>query len=222
MLMENVSTHDVMENVRRALGRTQTPSQAPTPPSIDEHIVRLVYSEIGLAELFQKRATDMKMLVEFLSVDDLHAKLLAFLRERNCKSAMLSDTPILQKIGTLEFLKQNGIAAKSWREMTADSAYEMDAGVTEADYAVAETGTLAIRHRPEHGRLLSLVPFVHVAVITPKICVPDLIDLFQRLAAHGVGSGVTMISGPSKTSDIEMNTVTGVHGPNVVKTFILT
>ena len=111
--------------------------------------------------------------------------------------------------------------AHSWREMTADEAYDFDAGLTEVDYAVAETGTLVIRHRPEQGRLFSLVPFVHVAIVQPKQFVPDLIDLFEILAKEGSGSGVTMISGPSKTADIEMNTVTGVHGPNVVKAFLL-
>jgi L-lactate dehydrogenase complex protein LldG len=93
--------------------------------------------------------------------------------------------------------------------------------VTEVDYAVAETGSLVIRHRPEHGRLLSLVPFVHVAVVEPKNFLPDLLDLMEVLRRDGVGSGVTMISGPSKTADIEMNVVTGVHGPNVVKAFVL-
>jgi L-lactate dehydrogenase complex protein LldG len=105
--------------------------------------------------------------------------------------------------------------------MTADEAYDYDAGVTEVDYAVAETGTVVVRHRPEHGRLLSLVPFVHVSIVQPKNFVADLIDLFEVLAKEGTGSGVTLISGPSKTADIEMNTVTGVHGPNVVKAFVL-
>jgi L-lactate dehydrogenase complex protein LldG len=134
---------------------------------------------------------------------------------------MLSDTPLIEKLKVVDYLKKNGFSAKSWAKMSADETYDIDAGVTEADYAVAETGTLAIRHRPEHGRLLSLVPFVHVAIIQPKIFVADLIDLFEKLAVEGTGSGVTLISGPSKTADIEMQTVTGVHGPNVVKTFIL-
>lgn len=212
---------NVLSAVRRALGRSGPLSAPPAPPAIDEHIARLVYSEIGLPELFQKRASDMKMYVELTRVDDLLGKIADFLREKNCKSVMLSDTPILLRLNVCDFLNQNGFAARQWSQLTADDTYDVDAGITEADYAVAETGTLVIRHRPEHGRLLSLTPFVHVAVIEPKIIVPDLLDLFQKLASDGVGSGVTMISGPSKTADIEMNTVTGVHGPNVVKAFVL-
>jgi L-lactate dehydrogenase complex protein LldG len=215
--MENT----LINTVRKALGRRDPLRKPPIPPVIDEHIARLVFSDIGLAELFQKRATEMKMLVELTRIDNLLPNVLAFLKEKNCKSAMLSDTPLIEKLKVVEYLNSNGITAKAWKQMTADSAYDFDAGITEADYAVAETGTIAIRHRPEHGRLLSLVPFVHIAIIQPKILVPDLIDLFERLAEDGVGSGVTMISGPSKTADIEMNTVTGVHGPNVVKTFVL-
>ena len=211
----------MLKKVRQALGRTEPLKTPPVPPTIDEHVARLVYSEIGLPELFQKRATDMKMLVELCRVDDLLERMLEFLKEKNCASAMLSDTPILNRMNVCAYLNRNGIKAANWRDISADDTYDIDAGITEADYAVAETGTLAITHRPQHGRLLSLVPFVHVAVIEPKKFLPDLIDLFEKLKADGVGSGVTLISGPSKTADIEMNTVTGVHGPNVVKTFVL-
>ena len=82
--------------------------------------------------------------------------------------------------------------------MTADETYDFDAGLTEVDYAVAETGSLVIRHTPAHGRLLSLVPFVHVAIVEPRLFVPDLIDLFESLSRDGTGSGVTMISGPKQ------------------------
>jgi L-lactate utilization protein LutC len=214
-------SNDVLDNVRRALGRTRTSLIPPTPPAIPEPVARLVHSPIGLPELFNKRATEMKMLVTPVRVDDLAAQMVAFLRERKCRSVMLSDTPLLRKLEVGDALDQAGFEARYWSGVTADGAYDYDAGVTEVDYAVAETGTLVIRHRPEHGRLLSLVPFVHVAVVEPRCFVPDLLDLMEVLRRDGVGSGVTMISGPSKTADIEMNVVTGVHGPNVVKAFVL-
>jgi len=215
------SLHDVMERVRRALGRSGPTAAPPAPPEIPDPVVRLVHSPIGLPDLFNKRAAEMKMRVSSVSVDDLATELAIFLRETNSRRIMLSDTPLLRRLELGDALDQSGFEARYWSGVTADGAYDYDAGVSEVDYAVAETGSLVIRHRPEHGRLLSLVPFVHVAVVDPAKLLPDLLDLFETLSRDGVGSGVTIISGPSKTADIEMNVVTGVHGPNVVKAFIL-
>ena len=211
----------VIDRVSRALGRTTTPTDVPAPPEIPDTVARLVHSNIGLAELFETRAIKQHMIAEPVSLEELPDKLAEFLRERECRRVMISDTPLLRKIEVGDQLDERGFEARYWSGITADGAYDYDAGLTEVDYAVAETGTLVIRHRPEHGRLLSLVPFVHVAVVQPKNFVPDLIDLFEILTKEGTGSGVTMISGPSKTADIEMNVVTGVHGPNVVRVFVL-
>jgi L-lactate dehydrogenase complex protein LldG len=220
-MMKPNSTNPVMDRVRRALGRTEAMTIAPVPPRIDEPIARLVYTNIGLPELFQKRATEMKMLVELVRIEELLPKLSAFLHEQKIAKVMLSATDLLTQLNASRYLSDNGFQARTWRQICADDAYQFDAGVTEVDFAIAETGTLVIRHRAEHGRLLSLVPFVHVAIVQPRQIVPDLIDIFELLAREGTGSGVTMISGPSKTADIEMNTVTGVHGPNIVKAFVL-
>jgi len=219
--MDTNSSNLMLDRVRRALGREGPLRSAPIPPAIDEPIARLVYSDIGLAELFQKRATEMRMLVESVRAEELLPRMAEFLRERKCTKIMLSATRLLTNLSAVHFLNDHGFHARTWRQLSADEAYDFDAGVTDVDFAVAESGSLVIRHRPEHGRLLSLVPFVHVAVVQPKSLVPDLIDLFETLAREGTGSGVTLISGPSKTSDIEMNLVVGVHGPNVVKTFLL-
>jgi L-lactate dehydrogenase complex protein LldG len=211
----------VMTRVRKALGRSSSLLTPPIPPAIEEPIARLVFSSIGLPGLFQKRAEEMKMLVEQVRLDDLLPALAAWFGQQQSKKIMLSATPLLTDLQATQYLNDHGFFARCWRDMTADETYEFDAGLTEVDYAVAETGTVVIRHRPEHGRLLSLVPFVHVAIVQPMQIVPDLIDLFESLAHDGTGSGVTLISGPSKTADIEMNTVTGVHGPNIVKAFVL-
>jgi L-lactate dehydrogenase complex protein LldG len=219
--MNNGSSNPVLDKVRRSLGRTGPLAAPPVPPVIDEPVARLVHSDIGLGDLFVQRAGAMKMIATPISVDDLLAEMARFLREKKCQRVMLSDTPLLTRLGVVRYLSENGFDAKTWAQITPDEAYDFDAGVTDVDYAVAETGSLVIRHRPEHGRLLSLVPFVHVAVVEPKNFLPDLIDLFERLGKEGIGGGVTMISGPSKTADIEMNVVTGVHGPNIVKAFVL-
>lgn len=219
--MDKAHDHPVLQSVRRALGRSGSAPTPPAPPEIPDTVARLVHSNIGLAELFETRAIKQHMVAEPVSADDLTEKIAGFLRERKCRRVMLSDTPLLQKLEVGDQLDERGFEARYWSGITADGAYDYDAGVTEVDYAIAETGTLVIRHRPEHGRLLSLVPFVHVAIVQPKNFVADLIDFFEILAKDGVGSGVTMISGPSKTADIEMNVVTGVHGPNVVRVFVL-
>ena len=219
--MSTQPTHPLIEKVRRSLGRTAPLATPPVPPAIDEPVARLVHSDIGLGDLFIKRAAAMKMIATPIRVDDLLADIAAFLRERQCSRVMLSDTPLLTKLGVVSYLKSQGFDARPWAEITPDEAYDFDAGITDCDYAVAETGSLVIKHCPEHGRLISLVPFLHIAVVEPKNFLPDLIDLFERLGKEGVGGGVTMISGPSKTADIEMNVVTGVHGPNVVKAYVL-
>lgn len=212
---------NVMKKVRRSLKRETTSTVAPTPPTISEPIARLVSSDIGLPELFANRAAELKMLVEPVQIDDLAERLLSFLQGIGSKSVMLTDTPLIRSLGLDAYLASHGLTAKLWSAITLDESYDYDAGVTEVDYAVAESGTLVIRHRPEHGRAISLVPFVHVAIVQPKNFVPDLIDLMEKLDKDGLGSGVTMISGPSKTADIELNVVTGVHGPNIVKAFVL-
>src|SRR5437868_7934651 len=152
--------NSVLDRVRRALGRAAPLANAPVPPGIDEPVARLVFSAIGLPELFQKRAIDMKMLVDFVSADDLLPQLADFLRLKRSQKVMLSATPLLTKLGAADHLGRNGFHARTWNQMTADEAYDFDAGVTDVDYAVAETGTLVVRHSPAHGRLLSLVPFV--------------------------------------------------------------
>ncbi|NLX06700.1 MAG: LUD domain-containing protein [Phycisphaerae bacterium] len=84
------------------------------------------------------------------------------------------------------------------------------------DFAVAETGSIALAADPQRQRLASLVPNIHVAVLWADQIVPDLMDLdacFRKAYGQTLPGAVTLITGPSKTADIEMNLVVGVHGP---------
>jgi L-lactate dehydrogenase complex protein LldG len=211
----------VLDRVSRALGREAPLTRVPSPPPIDEPLARLVRRDVSLPELFSKRAKEMKMTIEFVTADELDGKLAAFLRENQCKKIALPVSPLLDGLNVLKNLTTAGFQARRWDAMILDELYEFDAGVTDVTYAVAETGSLVIRGSPEHGRAVSLVPKFHVAVIEQKNFVPDLVDLFETLSKDADRGSYTMITGPSKTSDIEMTLVVGVHGPYRVHLFIL-
>jgi L-lactate dehydrogenase complex protein LldG len=219
-MTHNDSSNEVIERVRRALGHTSTPTHIPAPPAIDEPITRLVHMDVGLPELFAKRAAELKMKTEFLTIDDLTEKLIAFLQSQNLKRIMIADAGMFERLKLVDALRDAGFDAKRWSEITLDQSYDFDCAVTDTTYAVAETGALVIKTTAGNGRALTLVPMYHVAVVEPVNFLPDMVDLFEKLS-HDAGPYIVMISGPSKTADIEMNVVTGVHGPNVVKTYIL-
>lgn len=87
-----------------------------------------------------------------------------------------------------------------------------DAGVTGVDAVLAETGTIAVSSGPGKSRLVPLLPPVHIALApTSKLTT----DLFTWTSGRGgaMPSSLTLISGPSKTADIEQTMAIGVHGP---------
>ena len=113
------------------------------------------------------------------------------------------------------------------REALREEIRRADIGITGADYALAETGSLIILPRRGLSRLVSLVPPVHVALVRPEDVLESLDDLFllRRLEYHQrggeMGSYLNFITGPSRTADIEMTIVEGVHGPKEVHMVIL-
>ena len=97
---------------------------------------------------------------------------------------------------------------------------DADLGITGVDYAIAETGTCVIIPGAGSSRLVSLLPPVHVALIERGQVLPTLDELFtlrRRDFVNGdLGSYMNLITGPSRTADIEYKLVTGVHGPGEV------
>ena len=91
-------------------------------------------------------------------------------------------------------------------------------GITSCDLAIAETGSLVMRSRSGRERVASLLPPVHIAVVERGQIVADLVDALAALSPRGEGelpSNVVLITGPSKTGDIELQLTTGVHGPGL-------
>jgi L-lactate utilization protein LutC len=100
-----------------------------------------------------------------------------------------------------------------------DTLFAADVGISGVDYLIAETGSVAILARPEEPRSLSLLPPVHVAVADRAQLLPDLFDLFAALGE--MPSCLSLITGPSKTGDIELRLVTGVHGPGELHVIVI-
>lgn len=100
-------------------------------------------------------------------------------------------------------------------DVPREQLFRCDAGISGVQAAIAETGTLVLATDSERHRLTSLVPEVHVAVVRTSDVVPSLDEAMTRFGARPGGPPrcVTFITGPSRTADIELQLVVGVHGP---------
>ncbi|WP_265444609.1 LutC/YkgG family protein [Flexivirga meconopsidis] len=108
-------------------------------------------------------------------------------------------------------------------DLAPDALDRVDAVVTGAALGIAVTGTIVLDHAAAQGRrALSLVPDLHVCVVREDQLVPDVPEAMAVLdPAVRAGRPLTWISGPSATSDIELNRVEGVHGPRTLRVIVL-
>ena len=211
----------MIEIIRRALGRTKPLATPPTPPSIPDSVARLVAKDGNLIDLFAKSAADAHFQLARVTAAELRPELSQFLRQNQCKKVGIPASDLLDRLEIPKAIKDAGATVIRWDQSTLDAAYDLDCGITDVYAAVAETGSLVIRPTPSHGRALSLVPPIHIAIVEPANIVPDLIDLLEKSPPPRALLNITIITGPSKTADIEGALVTGVHGPGVVQVFLV-
>ena len=95
-------------------------------------------------------------------------------------------------------------------------------GITSVEYALAETGTLVMFSNPSEARLISLLPPVHIAVFSSTRMLANLEELLS-VVPHPAEqtSAMVLITGPSRTADIEQILVRGVHGPGEIYAVIV-
>ncbi len=194
------SRDDVLGAVRAALGpargalthpAAQEPDTDPPPPTPRRDPASLV-------DLFAERVADYRATVIRTSRSGLEDAVLATLG--GAASVVVPDGLWLDLPRTLP---DHGLTHSQ-----LDGA---EAVVTTATLGIAETGTIVLTHGPGQGRrALTLVPDHHVCVVAADQIVPDVPEAVAALDPH---LPQTWISGPSATSDIELNRVEGVHGP---------
>jgi L-lactate dehydrogenase complex protein LldG len=89
-----------------------------------------------------------------------------------------------------------------------------DMGIAEADFGIASTGTLAVAADATRPGALTLLPPLSLVILRTDRIVPNLAALFERMGPAAIAEKrLTLITGPSRTADIEKRIVMGVHGP---------
>jgi L-lactate dehydrogenase complex protein LldG len=147
----------------------------------------------------------------------------SLVREQSPDVALFWMHPLLQRVGLEPLVAEQGISCWDADSLSRLSHEERrrrilsaEVGITSADLAVAETGSLVVGSKPGQERVASLLPPFHIAVVEEAQIVADLFDAFEKLQARGeeaLPSNLVFISGPSKTGDIAMQLTVGVHGP---------
>jgi L-lactate utilization protein LutC len=142
------------------------------------------------------------------------SRVIGLVQVTRARSVLLGRSAILDALDLPPRLTSQEISVVTTDDAyPAEQLYAADIAITGVDYLIAETGSLAIFARPDNPRAFSLLPPLYIAVADSSQILPDLFDLFGREKPDVVPSCITLITGPSKTGDIELRLVTGVHGP---------
>lgn len=148
----------------------------------------------------------------------------AVLKEHQIKSALCWEHPLLEGLGVKPLLQEAGVEVMGFQEPGdfVQKAAGVDLGITAAECAIVESGALMVRASHAWPRAASLLPPVHVAILTARQRIRtagDLVPIWRKWLSGqegGLPSGIHLITGPSRTADIELTLVLGAHGPKVL------
>jgi L-lactate dehydrogenase complex protein LldG len=201
------------------LGRIRTAlADRPEPSAVPWSYGRPVSTgDLDLVERFIERTADYRAVVQRVAPAGVAAAI----------AAALADAGAVTVIADAGF--RDAVDADldvTWIDDNALSATELDdvdAVVTTATVAIANTGTVVLDHGLGQGRRgISLVPDLHVCLVSTDEIVSDVPEAVARLVESGRHTRpLTWISGPSATSDIELDRVEGVHGPRTLIVIVI-
>jgi L-lactate dehydrogenase complex protein LldG len=146
--------------------------------------------------------------------------------------ALLADDPVLAELGIAGALGEDGREllrwpegrGRGWRELLGLDGPEQTMGVTVPLLGVAERGTLVLGTGPGHGRSIDVVSMYHLAVLPASRLRATLTEaLVETYAREGrPPSAVSLVSAPSRTSDIEKISTLGAHGAKALHLLVVT
>ncbi|HEX5907464.1 MAG TPA: lactate utilization protein C [Propionibacteriaceae bacterium] len=206
------------------LARISAAHRAAPPPNLRYEDISREYRTTSdssaemLTELLIDRLVDYRALVRQCSVDDLGATIADALAERGADAVAAAAGLNPSWTANLSVkLLTDGLSEDD--QLSVSELDGADGVITSCAVAIAETGTLILDGSAGQGRrVLTLIPDYHLCVVFVDQIVPDVPQALARLEAT---RPLTMISGPSATSDIELNRVEGVHGPRTLEVIIV-
>jgi L-lactate dehydrogenase complex protein LldG len=203
----------MLESIRRSLGREAGSSLAPRPPVLPSRQANPIEVEI---DLLVSEINKLAGNAQRITCDVVGEFLDELVQKHKIKQAMLWDTAWLRQLGLANRLQTLGVEVVS-NQADNEELAQCDLGITEVDFALPETGTLGLLSSPEKPRVVSLLPRVHLAVVHPRTLYPDLHEIFTQAKNHKY---LILITGPSRTSDIELTVTLGVHGPKFLHVWV--
>lgn len=200
----------ILHRVRTAIGRSVGQEPAPPPP------VLLKIPDIEMSRRIEMFRAALEKLSGELQVadsgDDARDRVARLIEGT---SAVASDAPLLREYGITGL--PGIMTGFTGREELTTACAGAGAGITSAAYALADTGSLVMLSTPEEARLISLLPPVHIAVVPRERLLTGLDELLTRIPdPAGRTSSMVLITGSSRTADIEQILIKGVHGPRMV------
>jgi L-lactate dehydrogenase complex protein LldG len=170
-----------------------------------------------IVALFCERVADYRATVRRVTADELVDAVAAACAERGAKRVVTTQSPPTPSdIGGLELVADDP-------PLSAQALDGFDGVLTGCALAIAETGTIVLDGGARSGRrAITLVPDYHVCVVEAERIVASVPDAVAELAeAAADGRPITLVSGPSATSDIELDRVEGVHGPRTLDVLVV-
>lgn len=199
-------TNPVIENIRRSLGRDVGTPLEPRPAIYPPRQPEAPEAE---SERFLKELGKLSGVGRWVSPENVAENLKSLIDEQKVQKATLWRTPFLEELGMQRILNSLGVALVSPNASKHEMAL-CDLGITEADYLLAETGTIVLHSSAEKPRAVSLLPRIHLAVARPSMFRGDMHQVFAEAKDSHY---LVFITGPSRTADIELTVTLGVHGP---------
>jgi L-lactate dehydrogenase complex protein LldG len=146
--------------------------------------------------------------------DELKTNLITLITENSWKNIYAAEPPIQN------MLKESNIDITDEPE----SLLQANAGITFCEFLVARFGAIMVSSGQLSGRKLNIFPEVHIVLAKSSQIVPELKDAFQGMKQryeNGLPSFISVITGPSRTADIEKTLVMGAHGPKELYLFLV-